>query len=170
MLTGLADSTVRNAIIRLEATGFLSKKPRFRENGSMSSNELTLNIGQVIVQVKKFASPVAIEATPPPPQHGGPPSVLRRTPPPHGGTPELLSIELPIERSQDKPSSQRARDVIFDTLAELGKINPKMNRASAGKLAKAKALILESCPDVTPEEISFYAEVTNLVIDDCDRK
>jgi hypothetical protein len=124
----------------------------------MSSNELTLNIGQVIVQVKKFAAPLAIEATAPPPQHGGPPSVLRRTPPPHGGTPELVSIELPIERSQDKPSSQRARDAIFDTLADLGKINPKMNRASAGKLAKAKALILESCPDVTPDEIRRRAD------------
>lgn len=147
VLTGLSESTVRNCIIKLEASGYLAKKPRLRDNGSCSSNELTVSVGAIICPTKTFGTPPAIEGGYPP-GDTPPPSVAYTTPPPPRTPPEPTILNLPFEKNGDgapdspaEPQKKRKANPHFDVLVEVCGFSKADVLPVAARIAKASAAL-----------------------------
>jgi len=100
--TSQCETTVKNAIAKLMALGYITKSPRFRENGSHTSSSIEINIGSMKVEVRgKGQQEVGRVAT-----EGGSlhdPGVGRST------TPQNQPVLNPPEESSPK-GSQKSED------------------------------------------------------------
>ena len=131
----------------LEKLGLLKRTPRIRDNGSRTSSIITLQIGQIILETP--SAPAAHT------QCDGrtAPSAPAAHPEPNK---KNLTLNTPLTPQGDGllVIKCKARDTIFDAIAtECGFNLAEINSASGSMIAKAKQLIRQSSPEVTPQDI-----------------
>jgi len=138
----------------MEASGYLKKQSKLRENGSQTSNTIRLNVGQIVVPILAYSSPDSLQL-----EDGGTVQEMHPTPrsactPPGAGDAPLESTSIEPAQKEPLPKTARARDEIIDTLAEIEGINLKeLNGKVGGRLAVAKKAILQSTPKCNRDEL-----------------